>query len=148
MFRKALLLATTVGYGWVIWRMTLTPRVFSHAQDALVLRAIAWVQQLPHGTWFTYDRVEFLANIAMFVPVGVLAALWLPRRWWVLGAVVAVGLSTGIELAQAAFLPFRVADPRDVLSNGLGGLLGATLVGLVRSLLPAPRRRRLRVRTV
>ena len=34
------------------------------------------------------------------------------------------------------------ADPRDVLSNGLGGLLGATLVGLVRSLLPERRRRR------
>ncbi|MGN8050002.1 VanZ family protein [Curtobacterium sp. 22159] len=147
MFRKLLLLALTAGYAWVIWRMTLTPHVFTSAQNSLVLHAIAWVQQLPHGGWFTYDRTEFLANIAMFVPVGVLAALWLPRRWWILGAVVGVALSVGIESAQAAFLPGRVADPRDVLSNGLGGLLGATLVGFVRSLLPAPRRRRLRTRT-
>ncbi|QCR43024.1 VanZ family protein [Curtobacterium sp. SGAir0471] len=147
MFRKLLLLALTAGYAWVIWRMTLTPRVFTHAQDAFVLHAIAWLQQLPRGAWFTYDRVEFLANIGMFVPVGMIAALWLPRRWWLAGAVVAVVLSVGIELAQARFLPYRVADPRDVLSNGLGGLLGATLVGLVRSLLPVPRRQRLRART-
>ncbi|OEI69053.1 hypothetical protein Cus16_0882 [Curtobacterium sp. ER1/6] len=147
MFRKLLLLAVTVGYAWVIWRMTLTPQVFTHAQGELVQHAIAWLQRLPHGTWFSYDRVEFLANIGMFVPVGMLAALWLPRRWWLLGAVVAVGLSVGIEVAQALYLPYRVADPRDVLSNGLGGLLGATLVGLFRSLLPAPRRQRLRART-
>ncbi|EYT63834.1 MULTISPECIES: VanZ family protein [Curtobacterium] len=142
MFRRLLLLALTAGYAWVIWRMTLTPQVFTSAQNSLVLHAIAWVQQLPHGAWFTYERTEFLANIAMFVPVGMLAALWLPRRWWILGALVAVALSTGIEFAQATYLPYRVADPRDVLSNGLGGLLGATLVGLVRSLLPDRRRRR------
>ncbi len=35
-------------------------------------------------------------------PVGMLAALWLPRRWWLLGAVVAVGLSVGIEQYQGA----------------------------------------------
>ncbi len=114
MFRKLLLLALTAAYAWVIWRMTLTPQVFTHAQNSLVLHAIAWVQQLPHGAWFTYERTEFLANIAMFVPVGMLAALWLPRRWWLLGAVVAVGLSVGIEAAQAVYLPDRVADPRDV----------------------------------
>jgi glycopeptide antibiotics resistance protein len=149
-FRKLLLLALTAAYAWVIWRMTLTPHVFSEAENSLVLRAVAWVQQLPHGAWFTYDRTEFLANVAMFVPVGVIAALWLPRRWWMLGALVAVVLSVGIEFAQAVYLPYRVADPRDVLSNGLGGLIGATAVGFVRSLLPERRRRRrpLRARTV
>jgi len=150
MLRKLLLLALTGGYAWVIYRMTLTPHVFTSAENSLVLHAIAWVQHLPHGAWFTYDRTEFLANVAMFVPVGVIAALWLPRRWWILGALVAVGLSVGIEFAQAEYLPARVADPRDVLSNGMGGLLGATLVGFVRSLLPERRRRRrpLRARTV
>ena len=148
MLRKLLLLALTTAYAWVIWRMTLTPHVFTSAENSLVLHAIAWAQHLPHGSWLTYDRTEFLANIAMFVPVGMIAAMWLPRRWWFLAAVVAVALSAGIELAQGALLPYRVSDPRDVLSNGLGGLLGATLVGFVRSLLPAPRRRRLRARTV
>lgn len=147
MLRKLLLLALTVGYAWVIWRMTLTPQVFTAAQSSLVEHAIRWAQRLTGSTWLSYDRTEFLANIAMFVPVGMLAAAWLPRRWWVLGALVAVALSSGIELYQGAYLPDRVSDPRDVLSNGLGGLLGATLAGLFRSLLPAPRRRRLRSRT-
>lgn len=147
MLRKLLLLAVTAAYAWVIWRMTLTPEVFTAAQGSLVEHAIRWAQRITGSGWLTYDRTEFLANIAMFVPVGMLAALWLPRRWWLLGAVVAVGLSVGIEQYQGAFLPNRVSDPRDVLSNGLGGLLGATLVGLFRSLLPAPRRRRLRSRT-
>ena len=63
-------------------------------------------------------------------------------------SVIAAGVllvsTTGCTLftTQATYLPYRVADPRDVLSNGLGGLLGATLVGLVRSLLPERRRRR------
>jgi hypothetical protein len=39
--RKLLLLALTAAYAWVIWRMTLTPHVFSHAENALVLHAIA-----------------------------------------------------------------------------------------------------------
>lgn len=149
MLRKLLLLAVTAAYAWVIWRMTLTPHVFSDAENRLVLHALSWAQQLPAGSWLTYERAEFLANIGMFVPVGAIAAMWLPRRWWFVAAVVAVALSAGIELAQAELLPYRVADPRDVLSNGLGGLLGATLVGLVRSLMPAsPRRRSLRARTV
>lgn len=147
MLRKLLLLALTAAYAWVIWRMTLTPHVFSDAQQSFVSHAIVWAQQLPGGAWLTYDRTEFLANIAMFVPVGMIAAMWLPRRWWFVAAVLAVGLSAGIEIAQGALLPYRVADPHDVLSNGMGGLLGATLVGLARSLMPAPRRRRLRART-
>jgi glycopeptide antibiotics resistance protein len=148
MLRKLLLLALTAGYAWVIWRMTLTPHVFSAAQQSLVSHAIVWAQQLPHGAWLTYDRTEFLANVAMFVPVGMIAAAWLPRRAWFVGAFIGVALSVGIELAQAVYLPYRVADPRDVLSNGSGGLLGATLVGIVRGITPAPRRRPRRPRTV
>jgi glycopeptide antibiotics resistance protein len=147
MLRKLVLLAVTAAYAWVIWRMTLTPHLFSSSQSHLVTEALRFAQHLPGGSFLTYDRAEFLANIAMFVPVGVIAALWMPRRAWILGALFGVALSVGIEYAQHQFLPGRVADPRDVLSNGLGGLLGATLVGLARSLTPAPRRSRRRPRT-
>jgi glycopeptide antibiotics resistance protein len=150
MFRKLLLLAVTAAYAWVIWRMTLTPQLFSSSQSALVLEVLRAARHLPGGAYLTYDRAEFLANVAMFVPVGIIAALWMPRRAWILGALFGVALSVGIEFAQHLYLPSRVADPRDVLSNGLGGLVGATVVGIVRGLTPAPRRRRRprRARTV
>ena len=81
------------------------------------------------GPW-PVVRVELLGNIAAFVPFGVLVPLaWGRRlRWWqVLAA--GVALSVGIEVAQFAFVPARVADVDDVLLNALGvaaGLVAAS----------------------
>ena len=142
MFRKLLLLALNAGYAWVIWRMTLTPQLFTASGEHLVAVVLRIAQAHASTSWLTYDRAQFLANVAMFVPVGMIAAMWLPRRWWIVAALLTVGLSAGIEFTQLVALPSRVADPMDVASNGLGGFLGATLVGVARSLAPAPPRRR------
>ncbi|MCE4027318.1 VanZ family protein [Microbacterium sp. Au-Mic1] len=72
-----------------------------------------------------YAVLEFAANIALFVPLGVLlAAGW--RRMHA-GVVIAVGCaaSTVIELVQLA-LPSRYSTLSDVIANTLG-----TAVGLV-----------------
>ncbi len=66
--------------------------------------------------------VEFGANVLLFVPVGLLVAM-LFRRWWV-GLFMSVALSAGVELVQM-LLPARVASPRDVLANALGGAIGS-----------------------
>ncbi|PZF60524.1 VanZ family protein [Curtobacterium sp. MCBD17_013] len=145
MFRRLLLLVVTAGYAWVVWRMTLTPQLFSRSGSDAVALVLRLAQQHAATAWVTYDRAEFMANIAMFVPVGAIAAMWLPRRAWFLAGMLAVGLSVGIEWTQHVALPGRVADPRDVLSNGLGGFLGATLIGLARSAVPERRRRRPRM---
>lgn len=145
MFRKFLLLLLTAGYAWVVWRMTLTPTVFTSSGEHFVSTVLRFAQSHSATDWLTYDRAEFLANVAMFVPIGAIAAMWLPRRAWFVAAVLAVGLSVGIEVVQLVALPSRVSDPRDVMSNGLGGLLGATAIGIVRNAMPERRRR---VRTV
>jgi glycopeptide antibiotics resistance protein len=142
MFRKLLLLAVTAGYAWVIWRMTLVPHLFSAGEQRFVNELIQLTDQHTALTWMTYDRAEFFANIAMFVPVGMIAAMWFPRRWWPLAAVLAVGLSVGIEWTQHVALPTRVSDPQDVLANGTGGVAGALLIGIVRNLAPARPTRR------
>lgn len=82
--------------------------------------------------WVTYDVVEFIANIALMVPLGVgLALLLPPRRWWI--AVVACSLlSVGFELAQL-FLPSRMPSVTDWISNSLGGLAGAGGVAAIRA---------------
>ena len=81
---------------------------------------------IPYGD----TLLEIGANVALFVPVGLLAAWWLPqgKRW--LGFVAGVALSASAELAQATLLPDRVASARDVLANSIGVLIGILLVEL------------------
>jgi VanZ family protein len=76
--------------------------------------------------WFTYDLIEFSANVALFVPFGVFAVLATGgRRWWLaLGAGVAASVT--IELVQWLSLPERVPSALDVLANSVGGLLGVS----------------------
>lgn len=71
--------------------------------------------------------VEFAANIALFVPVGLLVTL-VSRRVW-LGVVLALVLSAGAELVQE-LLPGRMASPRDVLANTLGAAIGAVIAAV------------------
>ncbi|MBT1678574.1 VanZ family protein [Curtobacterium aurantiacum] len=72
-----------------------------------------------------YATVESLANVAYFVPLGLLVVLLAGARWW--WAAIAAGLvvSACIETGQALFLPARTATIDDVVANGVGALLGA-----------------------
>ncbi len=99
----------------------------------------AHLQGLP--LWITFGKVEFGANIVMFVPIGFFGALALPRlRWLVVPA--AIVASAGIELLQFARLPDRVGTPRDVVANGIGALVGYLLAAGVLLVLRRRRRRR------
>lgn len=86
-----------------------------------------------HGVpgWVNYALVEFTANIALFLPVGLLGVVLLgSARWWlaILAGFTASGL---IELGQLVFLPARFATPLDVLANTAGAALGAVLALLL-----------------
>jgi VanZ family protein len=82
----------------------------------------------------TFNLVQNLANVAMFLPLGLLGSLALRRRNYlvVLYGALASGL---IELTQLLLLPDRVASMQDVLSNTAGVLIGFLLS------IPALRRR-------
>jgi acetyltransferase-like isoleucine patch superfamily enzyme/VanZ family protein len=78
-----------------------------------------------------YDHLEATANVVLFVPLGVLAALLLPpRRWW-LGAVAGLMTSAVIEAVQFMLLSQRQASLSDLATNTLGALTGALCVGLL-----------------
>lgn len=71
--------------------------------------------------------LEFLANVALFTPLGGLLVLAFPGvRWW---AVLLTGflLSVGIELVQLA-IPSRVSAVSDVVANTAGTAVGLLLV--------------------
>lgn len=87
---------------------------------------------------FGYGWVEFVANVALFLPLGFVLTLAFRRWWWGVG--LALLLSTAAELVQA-FIPGRVASGRDVLANVIGAAVGAVAAGLVAWTAASVRRR-------
>lgn len=75
--------------------------------------------------WATYRRIEFTANIALFVPFGVLLTPLL--RSWPIALACGVGASLAIELVQEVVLPGRTASALDVLANSLGTAVGVVV---------------------
>ncbi|MFT3860237.1 VanZ family protein [Micropruina sp.] len=92
-----------------------------------------------HGVpiWFGYSKLEFTANVLMFLPLGFLLALTLPQRVWWLALLLAPGFSAMIEYTQGAFLAARFASGWDVIANTIGGLLGALVAYALRSIIHA-----------
>jgi VanZ family protein len=70
---------------------------------------------------------EFLANVALFVPFGMLVAASAAR--WSPWAIIGLGLlvSVAIELVQLG-IPSRVSTVSDVIANTAGAAIGCTLV--------------------
>lgn len=88
-----------------------------------------------------FNRLEVIANVLVFVPVGILAFVLLPHRLWALSLLVGPALSTAIELTQRFVLPHRAATVNDVLANSIGAT-GGVIVALLCTLLFAPRAQR------
>ncbi|MEO9014047.1 MAG: VanZ family protein [Terrimesophilobacter sp.] len=125
--RRRILQITTVCYLGVVGWITLGPQPLD-GRSAGILRSVLDVLARSDLTrWIGYDLVEFTANIAMFMPVG-LSFLLLASRWW-LALAAGVALTCTIEFTQL-FLPGRVSDARDILANSLGALLGV-IIGLM-----------------
>ncbi len=75
---------------------------------------------------FSYARLEFLSNVILFVPLGVLVARLLRvRRYLAIG--VGLLVSAGIELIQWLLLPARTPSPVDVLANTIGTAFGVLI---------------------
>ncbi|MFB2581010.1 VanZ family protein [Herbiconiux sp. P15] len=97
-------------------------------------RAIVRVLQALHDRdvlmFIGYRQVEFLSNVGMFVPLGLLIGIVLGRRFWGFAVLIGFGLSVGIEVCQAVFLPERFATVDDVIANTSGALVGALVAGV------------------
>ena len=85
------------------------------------------------GLSLGFPAAELLANVALFVPLGLLGALLLPRRRWWTALLALVALSVTIETVQGLVLPYRIASAHDVLANTLGAAVGVGLALLVRT---------------
>ncbi|MBM7476511.1 VanZ family protein [Curtobacterium herbarum] len=135
--RVAGVLAVAYGVAVVLIGFWGTP-VDASAQPWLD-RLIGAAQRRGAPGWFDYVMIESLANVAFFVPLGLLVVLLAGARWWWAGAGAGLLVSATIETGQALFLPARFATIDDVVANTMGAVLGAVL-GVV--LLAAAARRR------
>lgn len=131
MFRRhPILTAVTLGYLGVVCWLTLTPSMNAD-QSSWLWALYRMVRDYEPTQWVTFDGVEFVVNVLLFVPLGMLFLLVLGRRrWW---AAILFGIlgSCWIELAQYLWLPDRTADVRDVVSNGIGIVIGVVIAAVV-----------------
>lgn len=126
--------------GRVVARVALAPYllalallVFLPARDAgRVTGVVGWAADLV-SAWWGLPRepvaivLEFCANIALFVPFGLLVAAAAPR--WSPWLVIGLGClaSVLIELVQLG-IPSRVSSPTDVIANTTGAAIGCLAV--------------------
>ena len=132
----------TGGYlAFVAW-LTLTPQVDAAGHIAIIYRVLDALHRRGYLLSIDDAELEFLANIALFVPVGVFLLLLFGTRLWWVALTASFAMTTFIEIAQRS-IPGRVPDERDLAANGLGAVIGV-LLALVLTLPAALRRRRQR----
>lgn len=107
------------------------PSPIDHPVQGDLARVLKFLHARGVPVWFNYKFVEAAANLALFVPFGVVANLaYRNRRWWQIGAL-GMAVSGCMELGQLLFLHNRFASPLDIAVNTAGAVLGALVVGLI-----------------
>ena len=89
--------------------------------------------------WPSDGAAPFIWAVVLFVPVGVLAYLTLPRWAWPISLLIGPTISVLIELTQWAVAHGQMADPVDVLCNSIGASLGVGLAALLTLFAARPR---------
>jgi len=110
----------------LVLAITLSPTPVDQGRGAWVAAVLSVLHRIGVSESFGYSELETVSNIVMFIPLGVVLALALPRRW--IGFVVLPLLSAVIECAQFVVLPRRYSSFGDVVANSIGGWIGVSLV--------------------
>lgn len=103
--------------------------------DKPILGTLSTALKYLHGlgvpSWVNYHFVEASANVAMFIPLGILAAMALPAKpsWFL--ATIGLLASLGMELGQFLFFSARYSSPVDVVTNTCGAVIGITSARLL-----------------
>ncbi|AYF98956.1 VanZ family protein [Protaetiibacter intestinalis] len=118
--------AYLVAVGFAVW----APNPADGAYAGVLAMPARWLASLGLPFEPSYAVLEFTANIAMFVPFGVLAMTAFRMRVWstTLAGLATSALIEGVQL----FLPTRYSTVSDLVANTAGALVGALLVAAVR----------------
>lgn len=121
--------ALAVVYLGIVAVLTLVPTLWRTRwapSGGDVLSPATW---LDPDTWVRVGSPEFIANILLFLPLGVLVRLALPRAGWLAPAALSIAPSIAVEVLQMG-TP-RVSDPRDIVANTVGALLGVVIASVI-----------------
>jgi VanZ family protein len=138
--RHPVLSLLTGGYLALVGWVTLSPNEPPAGTVSLLYRVLDALHRRGHLMSIDAADAEFLANVALFVPLGVFLLLLFGTRLWWLAVTASFAVTATIEYAQRS-IPGRVPDERDLIANGLGAVVGV-LIGLVLTMPAALRRRR------
>jgi glycopeptide antibiotics resistance protein len=133
-FRRRLVTAMLVVYTLFVIAVTATPRMPGSGWVSRIVDRFLYELNARGIYSIDFLDIEFFGNILMFVPLGVFAALLISRKaWWTL-LFMGTAFSACIEGYQAAFLPDRFPEVRDLISNTTGFLIGAVAAVALRLL--------------
>lgn len=126
----------TIYTGFVLV-VTMWPNPQQLEFGSIANRVLRMLHNLGVPLWFGYNKLEFTANILMFVPLGFLLGLALGRKVWWLTLVLIPTFAGGIEFVQGIALDERVSTLQDVAANTIGGYLGLLLALIMRAMIYA-----------
>ncbi|BDZ39205.1 VanZ family protein [Microbacterium suwonense] len=124
---RVALVPYAIALGLIVW---LPASAASKVTDVVFRFARFVSAHTPVPLGLSYTVFEFLANIALFVPLGLLlVAAWPRANAWV---VLLLGYATSvtIELVQT-LLPSRFTTLSDVIANTLGTAIGCVIARML-----------------
>lgn len=124
-------------YGAIVLLATLSPTPLDKGYRGAIDKVLGVLHRNGLPEWFGYGEVEFLANVAMFVPLGFFIGLVLPRVAVWAGLFIVPALSGAIEWIQGQMLAERFATLQDVLANSVGGWIGLFAAMVIRAIVHA-----------
>lgn len=114
----------------IAYLVTIAILVFSPTSET-PWAAVRWTHNrlldLGAPPWLTANKLEFVSNVVLFIPLTFLASLLFLRGSWVWWTVAGFVASLSIETVQALLLTGRIPTLADVVANTLGALAGALL---------------------
>lgn len=114
-------------YGAALLFVGLWPTHVDRNIDVVGTPPVQWIiRTFDLSTAEAYNAVEVAANVALFVPLGTFAMVWLSR--WPRAVLLGLVASSAVEILQELARPGRTPSWGDVVANTLGAGLGAAVV--------------------
>lgn len=132
--RHVLVWLLAVGYGGFVAFVVFWPSPVDKPVAGMLDRVIAELHERGVPAFVDYEFIEFSANVALFIPIGILFGLALPMTWWLAMFLLGPALSGAIELIQRELLAERYATLSDLIANSTGATVGVLLALLLRAI--------------